>query len=211
MGEAMMQLVRRLMIRIRNRRFDADLSEELKFHEEMKRRELEASGATAGDARAQTYTIVGVARDAYLTDLEKVEPVMFTPATSGTFFTRGGPASVERIRAAALARNPAATVTIHPLSDELEKHLASSRTGAAMAWAIGLLGLTLAAVGVFGVFAYSVEERRREIGLRIALGAARADPADAGRHGRTRWCWDSAQGSFSRSPAVRCCAAICTA
>jgi len=39
-----MKLIRRLLARIRNRRFDSDLAEELQFHEEMKRRELETQG-----------------------------------------------------------------------------------------------------------------------------------------------------------------------
>ena len=121
----------------------------------------------------RAYTVVGIARDTYLTGFERIDPVIFTPDDVGTFLVRGGPAAVERIKVAALSLNPAASVTVRPLRDNVRKYLEESRAGATLAWAIGLLGLTLATVGVFGVFAYAVEERRREIGLRLALGAAR--------------------------------------
>ena len=89
------------------------------------------------------------------------------------FLTRGGPASVERIRATAASLHPGAIITTRPLVENVRDYLEKSRTGASLAWAIGLIGLTMATVGVFGVFAYAVEERRREIGLRLALGATR--------------------------------------
>jgi hypothetical protein len=129
-----------------------------------------------GSIRA-TYTIVGVVRDAHFTRLDRIEPMIFTPAATGRLIARDDPVLLERIRAAAAGISPAATVRTRPLRDNIWKQLEESRSGAAIAWGIGVLGLALAAVGVFGVFSYSVEERRREIGLRIALGGARSDIA----------------------------------
>jgi putative ABC transport system permease protein len=62
-----------------------------------------------------------------------------------------------------------------PLSGReiIDRGLFQPRIGVAMLTIFGVLGLALASIGLYGLIAYSVNHRRREIGLRMAMGAAR--------------------------------------
>jgi predicted permease len=85
------------------------------------------------------------------------------------------PLHVAAVRSVLRQIEPSAGTKVEPLYSSIGLAFLPSQVGAVLFGAIGLLTLVLAAVGLYGMMAYSVARQTREIGIRLAIGATRSD------------------------------------
>jgi predicted permease len=128
------------------------------------------------------YEIVGVVRDTKYGELRReVSPKMFAPLSgmpvSFEVRTAGDPqALIPAIRETVAKLDPNLPLRdVTTQSTQIDRLLFQERLVARLSGFFALLALVLACIGLYGLLAYEVTRRTREIGIRVAVGAAKSD------------------------------------
>jgi predicted permease len=145
--------------------------------------------------QSRDFEIVGVAKDArYLIfDLDRpIRPFFFLAETQaeygeanlGSLFLRdtvivtkpGANLTIAEVRQTMASVDPGLPlITVHTLADQVTGQFTQQRLIARLTSFFGILSLLLASIGLYGVTAFNAGRRVTEVGVRMALGASRAD------------------------------------